>query len=510
MSHHNQKNDWYIWGEWPGIPWFHSCYNSGLALELKKNSGFELKHFACDFKDNVFRLYMLKSEWKKGGQWYLNEILKNPLKLIQDLDNIKNASRKLFNTNKKLANIDPKKCTTKKLASLIDASHKGNHDVWCYGMVTNLLELENSYLSDYLRKYIDKKSKIDVKQKDWQFMINPPWETEIQKEERAFLKLISAHEKNKKFILSLKRCGDNLQKAKQILQRNKKVWRKLKNHHKKYCWIHYGWTGPALDEDYFIDLFVRFIRRGNAWRILKKISHYDKVLLKKQRNFEKKYGIDKKHKILFRCLRQILYLKAYRMDSLYHGYYVIEPYLKEIARRFHISLNQLYMVYLGDLSRILKIQYVDVEKLNSALQYSAYLKEGRHLRFYVKNEAHQKMKSILSVLPKQKPVRMVKGETGYPGKIKGKITYVKTAQENHKIHDGDILMAHDTNPAFLPAMKKAAAFITDIGGLTCHTAIVAREMKKPCIIGTKIATQVFKDGDIVEIDTHKQMVRKIQ
>jgi len=59
-------------------------------------------------------------------------------------------------------------------------------------------------------------------------------------------------------------------------------------------------------------------------------------------------------------------------------------------------------------------------------------------------------------------------------------------------------------------MQRAAAFVTDEGGITCHAAIVAREMKKPCVIGTKIATKIFKDGDIVEVDADKGIVRKIR
>ncbi len=59
-------------------------------------------------------------------------------------------------------------------------------------------------------------------------------------------------------------------------------------------------------------------------------------------------------------------------------------------------------------------------------------------------------------------------------------------------------------------MKRAAAFVTDEGGITCHAAIVAREMKKPCVIGTKIATQIFKDGDMVEVDAQRGVVRIIK
>jgi len=59
-------------------------------------------------------------------------------------------------------------------------------------------------------------------------------------------------------------------------------------------------------------------------------------------------------------------------------------------------------------------------------------------------------------------------------------------------------------------MKKAKAIITDEGGVTCHAAITARELKIPCIIGTKIATKVLKDGDRVEVDAEKGLVRKVK
>jgi len=66
--------------------------------------------------------------------------------------------------------------------------------------------------------------------------------------------------------------------------------------------------------------------------------------------------------------------------------------------------------------------------------------------------------------------------------------------------DGDILITTQTHPALVPAMKRALAIIIDEGGLTCHASIVSRELKKPCIIGTKIATKVLKTGDLVELN----------
>jgi len=87
---------------------------------------------------------------------------------------------------------------------------------------------------------------------------------------------------------------------------------------------------------------------------------------------------------------------------------------------------------------------------------------------------------------------------------------LKGAADVSKVKRGDILVTSMTTPELAPAMEKAAAFITDEGGILCYAAIVACEINKPCIIGTKIATKVLKDGDLVEVDAIKGIVRKLQ
>lgn len=93
--------------------------------------------------------------------------------------------------------------------------------------------------------------------------------------------------------------------------------------------------------------------------------------------------------------------------------------------------------------------------------------------------------------------------------VMGKIKIVLNAEEVRDFKRGMVLVTSMTAPEYLPIMKKATAIITDEGGITCHAAIVARELKKPCIIGTKIATKVFKDGDLVEVDANSGDIRKI-
>lgn len=75
---------------------------------------------------------------------------------------------------------------------------------------------------------------------------------------------------------------------------------------------------------------------------------------------------------------------------------------------------------------------------------------------------------------------------------------------------GNILVTQTTDPEMMPALRKAAATITDIGGMLSHTAITARELDIPCIVDTKFATQIIKDGDLVEVDANNGVVKIIK
>jgi len=114
------------------------------------------------------------------------------------------------------------------------------------------------------------------------------------------------------------------------------------------------------------------------------------------------------------------------------------------------------------------------------------------------------------VLPKV-GIKEIKGQIAYKGNVRGIVRLViDPFKYNAPFEKGDILVTGMTRPEFLPLMEKAAAFVTDAGGILSHAAIVAREMKKPCVIGTGVATKILKDGDTVEVDADKGIVRIIR
>ncbi len=97
-----------------------------------------------------------------------------------------------------------------------------------------------------------------------------------------------------------------------------------------------------------------------------------------------------------------------------------------------------------------------------------------------------------------------------PGKVRGRVRVLLNARELHRIEPGEILVCEATSPNWTPAFGKIAACVCDTGGSLTHAAIVSREYRIPAVTGCAIATQVLKDGDLVEVDGDAGVVRIIE
>jgi len=117
---------------------------------------------------------------------------------------------------------------------------------------------------------------------------------------------------------------------------------------------------------------------------------------------------------------------------------------------------------------------------------------------------------LIEKLEKVEIGETVRGQISYPGKVSGKVRLVLTNDINTPFDEGDILVAVTTNPTLMPLIIKSAAIVTDEGGITSHAAIMSRELKKPCVIGTKFATHTFKDGQDIEVDANTGVVSALE
>ena len=130
-------------------------------------------------------------------------------------------------------------------------------------------------------------------------------------------------------------------------------------------------------------------------------------------------------------------------------------------------------------------------------------------RFYLLPELKKEFKKSSIILDKETPQVLdeIKGFSANKGRVIGITKIIKHRKQFKNIKKGDVLVTEMTSPDYAPIFKKIKAIITDEGGITCHAAIVSRELNIPCIVGTKIATKMLKDGDLVGVDAEKGIVK---
>ncbi len=186
-----------------------------------------------------------------------------------------------------------------------------------------------------------------------------------------------------------------------------------------------------------------------------------------------------------------------RKSNILKGIHSAEPVLRACAERFSIPFDHIRFLVPEEVERLGDIFFHQELAKRSTLfvDYSSY--EGPQV-LYTGSDAEMFVSGLENDVNNVQD--NIKGSTGYKGCVQGIARVCLSLESIEDFKEGEILVASMTRPEYVTAMKKAIAFVTDEGGITCHAAIIAREMKKPCIIGTKNATKVIKDGDMIEVD----------
>ncbi len=160
----------------------------------------------------------------------------------------------------------------------------------------------------------------------------------------------------------------------------------------------------------------------------------------------------------------------------------------------------------GELGEVLyKGEVVSVSEIEKRKKRCVFYDDNNKLVFNYNGDF---LKRIMVV--KEKMARdVIHGTSAFRGTVSGKVCVINKPYEMKKFRNGDIVVSVNTTPALMPVLMKARGIVTDEGGLTCHAAIISRELKIPCVVGTKNATKHFKDGDMIKVDANAGVVRKI-
>ena len=269
----------------------------------------------------------------------------------------------------------------------------------------------------------------------------------------------------------------------------------------KWFWLYYGHLGPSFNRKDIVKQMKNLPKAKNI-----------QALVKKQFLLEKKLGLTAKGKQMFKAVRLFVYLKGMREQVCNGAFSFLNRLAEKISREKKMDKKYLMYLTVNECLGYLRGKKLPAKSvLAKRREFSVWIpKDVFRTKVLIGQEAKEYAKKHLVLKEEKiKAVSEIEGKVAFPGKVVGRVRIINGVNEIGKIKKGEIMVSIQTMPELLPAMNKAVAFVTDIGGITSHAAIVAREMKKPCVIGTRIGTKILKDGDRVEVDATKGVVRKL-
>lgn len=399
---------------------------------------------------------------------------------------------------------NPERLSNKQIAFRMNKLFNLWIDMNFWGHVVNLSDFHFNALSDKLINALEKAKKeknLDISVgKTFSKLIIMKKKTEIQKHDINFFKILSLIQENPKAINLFK---SDLNEIPSKLRQFPKIRKAIAVHTKKYDWMQYHYDDQIiLDENHFIEMLSANVRKGlKGEKKLREFTQHDKKALKERKKLIRELGLRKESLYWLEVAQSFMYLKALRKEASFQSNRFAHPLICEAAKRLSISPVQLRHLTIGELTQALEKNKVNVNLLNERIKHCIVSAEKDRLAISSGKKAAQFSKKIKE--PVLKGISEIYGTVAYPGFTQGIIKIIEKPEDMAKMNKKDVLVSSATNPNLLPAIRKASAIVTDEGGITCHAAIVSRELKIPCVIGTKIATEVLKDGSLVEVNaTH--------
>lgn len=442
-------------------------------------TGFPMKKFFGDsakitlffVKNNYTHWYWNDDDLTRVRNLFLKRIKSNP-KYLKNLETKWQIARNIFDkVIAKVERIDLSSLSDKKLLSLYKEFYDKYLAQFSYFMV----------LGDAVSMHADR------------YLI-PEFQKILGKDfPDVFLQLISTSH-----VSFLEEEQRSRKKLVEKFKFKKLTEKDLDDHAKKFFYIKNNYAvGQYLTGKDFLKMIRDDSKKRNNKEAGEKISSI------KRKALEKKYKPSSWQKTLIYIMDEFFGIQDMRKKYvLISNYYQFE-FLKEAARRGGLPFDSLKYSIFPEFEAAVKGK-LDKRMLENRKKTCACLQTPKGHEVIIGKEAVALLNHFLTSGDKTKELS---GIIASKGRAKGRAKIVLTTHDMVNMRNGDILIASMTRPEMMAAIKKAAAIVTDEGWVTCHAAIVAREMKIPCVIGAKNATRILKDGDLVEVDAEKGIIK---
>ncbi len=292
------------------------------------------------------------------------------------------------------------------------------------------------------------------------------------------------------------------------------VKNEIKKHARKYYWLQNNFHDTKiLDDGYFIDVVKKHLESGVDVDKLREDNEKRLERVKKEKEeIMNELDFDDKLRKLVWLIDEFCYLQDLRksIDMQANGYFA--DICREVSIRKEIDFDLLRCAVPDQIRALLSGKDLEEEVFRKQKEHCVIIFNDKDYssEVYGGKEAEEKEKEILGEDIDLRAKTEIEGMCASTGRYTGKVRKILNARDVGKLQEGEVLVATMTSPDLVTAMKKAGAIVTDEGGITSHAAIVSRELGIPCVIGTKIATKVLKDGDLVEIKANHGLIKIIQ
>jgi phosphohistidine swiveling domain-containing protein len=422
------------------------------------------------------------ADFIKTSQYAIDNQKKDPSFANDYLKKCDKRSSKLNEFYEKYLNVDFSKLCVEEISNALQELEKINYEYWIFSYLCDAFDPKGD---EMLQNEINNNN-INLTKNEINIFMRTNWKNYMQKERLAMLKL----------ALKVKNNQLSIDDAKSLLEK----------HAKEFFYIDNSWESTTvLTTDYFMKRLNETLNL-NVDEINEQFNDLKTDWEEKHKQLQKKYSIPEELMNTFCLFRNLFRIRDQRKYHTLINNHIYDSFFKQISEIFSLNFKDMNVILAEEIT-----PDINADKLKQKI------KERKEIILEKYSEKLSELYSGEDGLTINKAVNCtfshvgneIKGNTAFEGKVKGIVRVIVGEAHFSKFSSGEILVTSMTRPEFLPLMKKAKAIITDEGGVTCHAAIVSRELQIPCIVGTKIATKVLKDNDLIEVDAEKGIVRKI-
>ncbi len=439
---------------------------TNASIDIMQDSlGFSYNTLFATFKNDYINLYYPIKDLKMHSEIILKKLPENPDYLAEKRKQY-NSQVAVFEKDFKTARETVSSLSDRELFALLLRIGKA-----CEATVgtAHLIESISLSLGDVIRERLSVKSSGKELNEDLSILSAPITQSYLSKKEEALWHIKNAKGPEKARLAKIFISG--------------------------FHWIR---TNVVCSQPVTLQMVLEEAKR------LKSSQKPDFESLKKQKHkLFIKYGFSGEEKKMVFWTEFVIDWQDERKANIYRGIFYLDQVLKEISKRYRVQPKLLHYLLPHEITPE-SIKNGTARKIaKNRIKGSVFIKKPGEMSVFDGAEFFEFEKTINK---KAKEVEVLNGISASLGTAIGPVKICTTIASLKKVKQGDIMVASMTRPDYLPAMKKAAAIVTDEGGITCHAAIVSRELGIPCVIATKNATKVLKDGWIVSVKANHGQV----